>query len=466
MSDELERAILGSLILAPALMESSDLTAADFPAGQLRRTFEEISANWEEAKPAEIDPVLLASWLGSDDATSFVSSLLGGNLRLTPEVFRSWVRELRHRRVSSEFKRKVHEQDGLPGIDLGELRPLYHQLEELEAEEKGPRFKRLGDIEGREVSWLWHERIPLGMLTLLAGDPGLGKSFLVTWLASRLSTGAGFPGAPGPALVGSTVYLAAEDSPSFALRPRAERNGGDLTKIVVLEDSDFDIAADLEKIRAIIASNPDVKLVIIDPLNSYIGEADYFKDPSVRKKLQPLVQFAEQSNIAILAVMHLNKKTDQAGIYRIGGSIAFAGIARSILAVTQDPEDPDRRFLRPLKMNYCRKPDPLAFRIGEDLRLAFEDGPADVAADESLSAPTGREAAEGSFAVTWLSDFLDEGPLELKDILAAAKAVGISRSTLFRARAKLDLDTRSSGFGSHRSTLWGFPSGISPRRVL
>ena len=70
----------------------------------------------------------------------------------------------------------------------------------------------------------WRGRIPLGMLTLLAGDPGLGKSFLATWLSSRLSLGAGLPGDSGQAPA-STVYLSAEDSPAYALQPRASKNG-------------------------------------------------------------------------------------------------------------------------------------------------------------------------------------------------------------------------------------------------
>jgi hypothetical protein len=295
------------------------------------------------------------------------------------------------------------------------------------------------------------------MLTLLVGDPGLGKSFLATWISSRLSVGAPLPSDPGPALSGSTIYLSAEDSPVYALQPRAAKNGADLSKISVLEDSKFDIGADLKKIRAIIEKDPSVRLLIIDPLNSYLGGANYFKDPAVRVMLNPLVQFLEETRIACKAVMHLNKKTDQAGIYRIGGSIAFAGVARSILAVTQDPEDPDRRFLRPVKMNYCKKPESLAFRISPDLILTFDEGAVDVGSDESLSPPTGREALEGSFAESWLRDHLAGESADVRDILTAANGVGISRSALHRARVKLKVKTRPCGFGKQKSSLWEIP---------
>src|SRR5689334_9656481 len=36
-------------------------------------------------------------------------------------------------------------------------------------------------------TWLWQPYIPFGKITLLVGDPGLGKSFLALDLAARLS---------------------------------------------------------------------------------------------------------------------------------------------------------------------------------------------------------------------------------------------------------------------------------------
>src|SRR5215470_9469170 len=42
----------------------------------------------------------------------------------------------------------------------------------------GPVLTRLSDVAGEDVSWLWPGRLARGKLTLLAGDPGLGKSFL------------------------------------------------------------------------------------------------------------------------------------------------------------------------------------------------------------------------------------------------------------------------------------------------
>ncbi|MCH7871502.1 MAG: AAA family ATPase, partial [Planctomycetes bacterium] len=44
------------------------------------------------------------------------------------------------------------------------------------------------DVLPQPLQWLWPGRIPLGRLTLLIGDPGVGKSMLVADIAARAST--------------------------------------------------------------------------------------------------------------------------------------------------------------------------------------------------------------------------------------------------------------------------------------
>ena len=47
----------------------------------------------------------------------------------------------------------------------------------------GPVLRCFRDIEPEPLRWLWPGRIPLGKLTLLMGDPGLGKSLLTADIA-------------------------------------------------------------------------------------------------------------------------------------------------------------------------------------------------------------------------------------------------------------------------------------------
>ena len=45
------------------------------------------------------------------------------------------------------------------------------------------------DLEPRAVEWLWSGRVPLGMITMFAGDPKLGKSYVTLAMAAALSRG-------------------------------------------------------------------------------------------------------------------------------------------------------------------------------------------------------------------------------------------------------------------------------------
>jgi hypothetical protein len=59
-------------------------------------------------------------------------------------------------------------------------------------------FQFANEVTPPRLYWLWPGRIPLGRLTLLVGDPGLGKTLLVADIAARISAGLPWPDAPPP----------------------------------------------------------------------------------------------------------------------------------------------------------------------------------------------------------------------------------------------------------------------------
>ena len=140
---------------------------------------------------------------------------------------------------------------------------------------------RLADVEPRPVSWLWPGRIPLGKLTVLDGDPGLGKSTLALDLAARVSRHLEMPdGSPGVA--GGVVILSAEDAADDTIVPRLQAAEADLRYIVqVLALRLHDgyerppvIPADLAAIaQAIGESDWEVaaRLIIIDPFVAFLS---------------------------------------------------------------------------------------------------------------------------------------------------------------------------------------------------
>ena len=84
-----------------------------------------------------------------------------------------------------------------------------------------PTFRPLSRFKPREVEWFWRPYIPAGMITIMEGDPGEGKSFLAMFLAAMVSVGGKLP--DGSQLeLGTVLYISAEDDPSYTIRPRVD----------------------------------------------------------------------------------------------------------------------------------------------------------------------------------------------------------------------------------------------------
>ena len=95
------------------------------------------------------------------------------------------------------------------------------------ADSPAPRLaiRTVSDIRAAKVEWLWPGWLPLGMVTILDGDPGRGKSTIALHLAACVTTGRQMPLMPSGSARRSqadVLILAAEDSPERTLQPRLE----------------------------------------------------------------------------------------------------------------------------------------------------------------------------------------------------------------------------------------------------
>ncbi len=98
-------------------------------------------------------------------------------------------------------------------------RPLARQAQ--------PQTVVLADVLIEKVTWLWPGRIPLGKLTILDGDPGLGKSTITLDVAARVTCGLPMPACDqGSALPpAKVILLSTEDGLADTIRPRLEAAG-------------------------------------------------------------------------------------------------------------------------------------------------------------------------------------------------------------------------------------------------
>jgi hypothetical protein len=333
-----------------------------------------------------------------------------------------------------------------------------------------PGLVRLSDVRNERVKWLWPGRIPRGKLTVVDGDPGVGKSLLACDMAARTSTGKQWPDKTrGLRGGGGVLMLAAEDGTRDTIRPRVEAAGGDLSRVLVLQHvpgSDGGLRApvlplDLGVIEAIVTAER-VRLAVVDVLTEYIApDVRMNADPEMRRALAALAAVAEATDTALVAIRHLNKRNDVNNpLYRGGGSIAITGRARAVHLCALDPDDPSgaRRVFAPLKVTNAPHTPPLAYEITGPVHAPYLNwlGADPHSADELLGATLGAdERAERDEIVWWLTEFLqhcENGEAPYADIARAAAGRGIPLRTLRRARERAKVSFHRAGWEA--GTVW------------
>jgi len=321
---------------------------------------------------------------------------------------------------------------------------------------KQAQIVSLDQVTVSDIDWLWPDYIPMGMLTLLVGDPSAAKSFLTLFIAAAVSSGLNWPtaachgglsGEAKRARPGSVLLLNNEDSPEKIILPRLKALNADLSKIKMIpsvcrrdkfgaEFTDFfNITTDLLILQKAISQIPDLKLIIIDPLTAFIGYNH--KGSYLRTALFPLIELARKLNIAVLGVMHLTKTGSANALYRPIGGLSVTAAAKTICLVSSIPNgrNPQRRLFIPVK-NIFDNPPALAFEIKNN-SLIFEDKPVNIPS-EAVLCHKDYQTPERDRAVEWLTNLLEDGRgLPVKEIEKLAASEGIKEHTLRRAREKM-----------------------------
>ncbi len=304
-------------------------------------------------------------------------------LKRRNSILANMVKIMREQGASDQSIRQA-----LPGLDQfvkfatrkGPVSPSHKPDEDAPAPppDEEPLGLLLSQVETQEVHWLWDKHLPLGKITLLDGDPGMGKSLLALNLAARVSSGLPMPdGTPGQQ--GGVILIAPEDGAADTLKPRLEAAGGDPSRVLLLNtvqsldakkmqvvDRPFSLSQDLELLEQAIKQT-NALLVVLDPLMAVLGHnVDSSRDQDIRAVFTPLAQLAERTGCAILLIRHLKKGSSHNALYRGAGSIGIIAAARTGLLVAQDPYDEHKRILATTKNNLSQKAPHLSYQIGEN----------------------------------------------------------------------------------------------------
>lgn len=304
-----------------------------------------------------------------------------------------------------------------------------------------PTFVTLSSVKALKVDWLWKPYIPFGMITIMEGDPGLGKSFLSMFLASEISRGGQLPDG-GDLDQANVLYISAEDDPSYTTRPRIDAMGGDPEKIRVLNGRLAFNDEGLEVLREELNEfEPD--LIIIDPWVSFIPPETSVKDSvSVRTLIDKVESVAKDYGCAVVLIRHLTKMKQDNALYQGGGTMDMIAAARSAIRIGQHPDNPDHRVMAHLKHNVGPKGPSWVYMMqiptedGGVPRLEFI-GEEEISVNELNAAVGNTNARPKDAAEEFLKRELGDGPRKAKEMLALADLVGISERTLARARTRL-----------------------------
>lgn len=303
------------------------------------------------------------------------------------------------------------------------------------------------------VDWVWRGRIPRGALTVLEGDPGLGKSKVTIDMAARVSRGLSMPLEDVASDPAAAIILSAEDDPARTIRPRLEAAGADLDMVHIVEavrvgDDDDRLPVlplDLAALEAFVVSI-EARLVIVDPIMAFLGDGiDSHKDQSIRSALRQFAKLAERTQCAVIIIRHLNKMSGGSAIYRGGGSIGIVGAARSALLLAKHPEDPDSRVLASVKSNLGPRPRSIVMScepVG-DVSVAAWGQEIDMDADDLLGEPAKRKIDKCQGAI---ADLLSGGKMKSADFEAELAKLGYKPRSIATARKALGVRSSKSSY--------------------
>lgn len=372
-----------------------------------------------------------------------------------------------------------------------EMLQTYIGEEFVPAEPPPTPLRCFADLPEQPQDWLWPGRIPCGALTLLCGDQGRGKSLLTLDMAARVSAGLPWPHGGPPATPGDVLIFTAEDSLSRTVRNRLLAAGADLDRVHYIDTAHWSnepfipdgqqpsrvvkshfgkiprpcwdsLHRDVRHLRGALTALPECRLVIIDPFTAYLDQVDLYLDEpeEIRVALAPLTILADQSNAAIVAVVHRDGQQRLQSGQKRNGLRTLAGMARAAYLIDRIDAGQPTSALIPVKNNFGEAETMAPFSViagaggasqiewsPEPLPVVIEQSDGVAAAKLASTAPPRRETAIKR-AMKWVEQTLtaNGGSLLSCHLASKAEEAGINSRTLRRAKKELGVISSKFGF--------------------
>lgn len=334
------------------------------------------------------------------------------------------------------------------------------EIDKIELAAKGRRYRPFGETKGelQDVHWLWPLWLPKGMISVVGGFPGTGKSWFVLDLARSVIHGTAWPDGSPVTERGPVVWVEGEGIPQV-VKQREEALQLDDSQFYMLHASEgslLDLSSGMwqdELIEMVGAVRP--RLVIVDSLRSVS-----LNGTDRAEQINPLLLFlsgiARFGDCAVAIVHHLRKPSGSqqafplVTIHDFAGSGHIIAMARTAigLSVMQNGGGFSLRGSR--RVDLCKTfedyPEPLGLTLeslpGGGKRMVYGEAP-------------NAEGTQRQECGSWLLEYLEaEGPSKPKDILVAAMEAGYSRDMVYRARKELENRIVNSKGHKHPQNKW------------
>lgn len=230
-------------------------------------------------------------------------------------------------------------------------------------EKDRPALVKASQIPYEPPRWTLAPYFQRGKGTLIQGDNGSGKTAFMCAIAAHITTGEPLLGltieTPGDVLM-----LSVEDDLPV-LRGRIEASGGDLDRVSFMTNAAGLTFNSPEIEEAIIQTQ--AKMVIFDPLQAFLGaKIDMFRANETRPALAKLFEMCDRHDCACVIIAHMAKNGgDKSPVNRSLGSVDLPAAMRSILQLTQNPDDTNERVMVHIKCSNAPKGQSIAYTIGD-----------------------------------------------------------------------------------------------------
>ncbi len=333
----------------------------------------------------------------------------------------------------------------------------------MNGEKKRPLLVPLSNVQEKMAEWLVPGYMPRGQINIWAGDGGSGKTTAWCGLVAAISTGSRvfFENDIPDDFTGDkpekVIVFSSEDSLEYTLKARLRKAGANLDNIysVSLKDERFSQIKFNSRILKDLIREVRPALVVFDPLQAFIPpEIQMGQRNAMRNCLNPLIGLGEEYGTTFLIIVHTNKRQGTYGRNRIADSADVWDIARSVMIVGQTQEK-DIRYMSHEKCNYGELQPTTLFTINDgvaEFKEYTDRRDADFVRERDFAA---YQAPQRQDAEKFIIDYLKGGKQNTADLDEAAKAAGISKNTLGRAKTKLRerniLGMKSVGYGQDKA---------------